>query len=173
MVEQAVTVLAQENMELACVFIQKTAVEKALIEIDKRLAGEYEVRKQAKLEGRRYCDPVMLSYQLDRIPDSIRVKPATGGNMQLGVYEDFSRNIPGFLPITDGEASFVNNNKFNRQEPTMSQVMPTNTPLPPPAANDDLLNIYDKLIGQMDNYLQDLTIYSTPISNQLVCIEFF
>ena len=44
MVEQAVGVLAQENMELACVFIQKTAVEKALIEIDKRLAGEYEVQ---------------------------------------------------------------------------------------------------------------------------------
>lgn len=35
--EQAATVLAQENMELACCFIQKTAIEKALPEMDKHL----------------------------------------------------------------------------------------------------------------------------------------
>jgi hypothetical protein len=36
-VEQAATVAAQDNMELACAFIQKTAIEKAIPEIDKRL----------------------------------------------------------------------------------------------------------------------------------------
>jgi hypothetical protein len=35
--EQAATVAAQDNMELACAFIQKTAIEKAIPEIDKRL----------------------------------------------------------------------------------------------------------------------------------------
>jgi len=37
--EQAASVVAQENIELACAFIQKTAIEKAIIEIDKRLAN--------------------------------------------------------------------------------------------------------------------------------------
>jgi len=180
MIEQAVTVIAQENMELACVFIQKTAVEKSLQEIEKRLATDYEVRKQAKMEGRRYCDPTMLTYQMDRIPEPIRVKPATTGSMQLGVYEEFSRSIPGFLPMSDGEIAF-NNAKVNRYEqqqqmgisglpPTMN--LPSNPPLPPPGANDDILNIYDKLIGQMDNYLQDLSIYASPLSNQLVSSNF-
>lgn len=77
MVEQASSLIATENMELACAFMQKTAVEKSLAEIDKRLASEYEARKQAKLEGRRYCDPQLLSYQMERMPEPIRVKPVS------------------------------------------------------------------------------------------------
>ena len=38
MIEQAANMVAEENTELACAFIQKTAVEKALPEMDKRLA---------------------------------------------------------------------------------------------------------------------------------------
>ena len=38
MTEQAAQVLAQDNVELCCAFIQKTAVEKAIPEMDKRLA---------------------------------------------------------------------------------------------------------------------------------------
>lgn len=37
LVEQAATVSAQENMELACAYIQKSAIEKAVPEIDKHL----------------------------------------------------------------------------------------------------------------------------------------
>lgn len=38
MMDQAAAQLAQDNCELACCFIQKTAVEKAGPEMDKRLA---------------------------------------------------------------------------------------------------------------------------------------
>jgi CCR4-NOT transcription complex subunit 1 len=37
--EQAANLVAQDNIELACAFIQKTAIEKAIVEIDKRLAN--------------------------------------------------------------------------------------------------------------------------------------
>lgn len=50
--EQASNVVAQENMELACAFIQKTAIEKAIPEIDKRLVNEIELRKHARNEAR-------------------------------------------------------------------------------------------------------------------------
>lgn len=56
--------LATDNMELACAFIQKTAVEKALPELDKRLISDYEARKQARQEGRRFYDPIVLTYQV-------------------------------------------------------------------------------------------------------------
>ena len=37
MIEQAASAISDDNTELACAFIQKTAVEKALPEMDKRL----------------------------------------------------------------------------------------------------------------------------------------
>lgn len=52
MIEQASNVVATDNMELACAYVQKTAVEKAIPEIDKRLLSEYELRKMARNEGR-------------------------------------------------------------------------------------------------------------------------
>lgn len=37
MIERAASAISDDNTELACAFIQKTAVEKALPEMDKRL----------------------------------------------------------------------------------------------------------------------------------------
>lgn len=37
MIDQACTMCANDNLELACAFVQKTATEKAVIEIDKFL----------------------------------------------------------------------------------------------------------------------------------------
>ncbi|XP_072946619.1 CCR4-NOT transcription complex subunit 1-like [Epargyreus clarus] len=97
MIENASAVLATDNMELACAFIQKTAVEKALPEIDKRLMKDYEMRKLARQDGRCYYNEL---YE-QRIPT--RVQPRVGGptDVQISVYEEFARNIPGFLPVRD------------------------------------------------------------------------
>lgn len=79
--DQAAAQLAQDNCELACCFIQKTAVEKAGPEMDKRLATEFELRKHARQEGRRYCDPVVLTYQAERMPEQIRLKVRIRGSV--------------------------------------------------------------------------------------------
>lgn len=52
LIEQAANIVAQDNMELGCAFIQKTAIEKAIPETDKRLSTEYELRKMARADGR-------------------------------------------------------------------------------------------------------------------------
>uniref|UniRef100_A0A673XSP0 CCR4-NOT transcription complex subunit 1 n=1 Tax=Salmo trutta TaxID=8032 RepID=A0A673XSP0_SALTR len=101
MMEEAAARVAQDNCELACCFIQKTAVEKAGPEMDKRLATEFELRKHARQEGRRYCDPVVLTYQAERMPEQIRLKVGGVDPKQLAVYEEFARNVPGFLPSND------------------------------------------------------------------------
>lgn len=38
------------------------------------LLQEFELRKHARQEGRRYCDPVVLTYQAERMPEQIRLK---------------------------------------------------------------------------------------------------
>lgn len=105
MIEQAANIVAQDNMELACAFIQKTATEKAIPEIDKRLMSEYELRKIARQEGRRYCDAIALTYQAERMPEQIRLKVGGVTQQQMAVYEEFARNIPGFLPLSEREAA--------------------------------------------------------------------
>lgn len=98
--EQAANVVAADNMELACAFVQKTAIEKAIPEMDKRLLNEIELRKIARQEGRRYCDP-LAKYQAERMPEQIRLKVGGVTPQQMAVYEEFTRNIPGFLPLSE------------------------------------------------------------------------
>jgi len=102
--EQVAQSIANDNLELCCVFIQKTAVERALHETDKRLATEYELRKHARSENRRYCDPFVLTYQAERMPEQIRLKVGGVTAGQMTVYEEFARSIPGFLPPQPGQS---------------------------------------------------------------------
>ena len=39
---------------------------------------EIELRKHARNESRRYCDPVVLTYQAERMPEQIRLKVKEG-----------------------------------------------------------------------------------------------
>lgn len=103
LVEQAANVIAADNMELACAFVQKTAIEKVVLEIDKRLMNEFELRKIARQENRRYFDP-LVKYQSERMPEPIRLKMSGASLQQMAVYEEFARNIPGFQPLSDRDS---------------------------------------------------------------------
>ncbi|XP_031471406.1 CCR4-NOT transcription complex subunit 1 isoform X6 [Excalfactoria chinensis] len=140
MMEQAAAQLAQDNCELACCFIQKTAVEKAGPEMDKRLATEFELRKHARQEGRRYCDPVVLTYQAERMPEQIRLKVGGVDPKQLAVYEEFARNVPGFLPTND------------LTQPTGFLAQPMKQAW----ATDDVAQIYDKCMTELEQHLQSI-----------------
>ncbi|XP_014349155.1 CCR4-NOT transcription complex subunit 1 isoform X3 [Latimeria chalumnae] len=137
MMEQAAAQIAQDNCELACCFIQKTAVEKAGPEMDKRLATEFELRKHARQEGRRYCDPVVLTYQAERMPEQIRLKVGGVDPKQLAVYEEFARNIPGFLPSND----------ISQPTGFLAQ------PMKQAWATDDVAQIYDKCIADLEQHM--------------------
>ncbi|KAM9470212.1 CCR4-NOT transcription complex subunit 1 isoform 2-T2 [Clarias gariepinus] len=138
MMDEAANRIAQDNCELACCFIQKTAVEKAGPEMDKRLATEFELRKHARQEGRRYCDPMVLTYQAERMPEQIRLKVGGVDPKQLAVYEEFARNVPGFLPSNDlsQPTGFL-------AQPMKQQAWPT----------DDMAHIYDKCISDLEQHL--------------------
>lgn len=149
MIEQAAQVVAQDNTELGCVFIQKTAIEKAIPDIDKRLATEFELRKHARTEGRRYCDPVVLTYQAERMPEQIRLKVGGATSSQLSVYEEFARNIPGFLPA--GDPTFPSGG----------------VPKPQPTYGDDSLPLFERIYREIEQHVQALQIMF-PSGNLLV-----
>ncbi|XP_013136530.1 PREDICTED: CCR4-NOT transcription complex subunit 1 isoform X2 [Papilio polytes] len=122
-VESAAAVLATENMELACAFIQKTAVEKALPELDKRLMNDYEIRKQARIENRRYYDPIVLTYQTENLPERVRLRMGGPMDMQISVYEEFACNIPGFMPLRDAGMFIPKPSQEQIPQLTFSQVI--------------------------------------------------
>lgn len=147
MIEHAAENVARDNLELACCFIQKTAVEKALPEIDKRLSSEYEARKIARSDGRRYCDPMALTYQAERMPEQIRLKVGGVTSAQMGVYEEFTRMIPGFLPNGEREHS---TNYINK---TVAMISPF---------TDETTQIYDKLISELELLTHNLMPPNNP-----------
>lgn len=102
-IDMAASMIANDNVELVCAYIQKWAIEKAIPEIDKSFITEYEVRKMARQEGRTFCDHTVLAYQAERIPMQIRLKVGSVSSNQLSVYEEFGRNVPGFLRLNDRE----------------------------------------------------------------------
>ena len=61
---------------------------------------EFALRRSAKLENRRYCDPLALTYQAQRMPEAIRLKVGQVTPSQQEIYKEFSSNISGFKPTT-------------------------------------------------------------------------
>ncbi|KAI8491153.1 CCR4-NOT transcription complex subunit 1, partial [Branchiostoma belcheri] len=175
MIEQAASMIAQENVELACAFIQKSAVEKAIPEMDKRLATEFELRKHARNEGRRYCDPVVLTYQAERMPEQIRLKVGGVTAQQTAVYEEFARQIPGFLPTNEANQpsgflakpmppalSAVNRDQAATEDKEARDGMKS-------FATDEITQIYDRIISELEQHLH--AILAPPTNQQVAAMH--
>ncbi|KAK2550448.1 CCR4-NOT transcription complex subunit 1 [Acropora cervicornis] len=141
MIERAASLVSEENTELACAFIQKTA--------------EFDLRRIARSEGRRYCDPVVLTYQAERMPEQIRLKVGGVNANQTAVYEEFARSIPGFQPPQAGESI-------------------TTPPLPKPVGilgnaeafmPDEVVQILNKCAAEIEQHLHAII---APQTNQHV-----
>ncbi|XP_013775386.2 CCR4-NOT transcription complex subunit 1-like [Limulus polyphemus] len=154
LVEQTAIVVAQENIQLACCFVQKIVVEKAVLELDKRLNTEYELRKLAKAEERRYCDPVVLTYQAERMPEQIRLKAGGVAPKEMAVYEEFARCIPDFLPSHERNLLLA----YISNPLQVSQLFYT----------DDIKHICEKVIAELDRYVQGLM--AIPASQQAAAL---
>lgn len=48
------------------------------------------------MEGRRYCDPLVLSGQAEFLPDTLRNKVGLPPSQMITIYEEYSKYIPGF-----------------------------------------------------------------------------
>lgn len=95
MIDEAATAVAEDNVELAQCFVIKQAVERAVPEMERRLAGEFENRRRMKLDSVILIDQSVLSYQAEKMPEKIRINVGQIGSQQQQVYEEFAKQIPG------------------------------------------------------------------------------
>ena len=183
-VENTAKAIANDNVELACAFVQKKAIEKAIPEIDKKLAEEFELRMKAKAEGRRYCDQVAHTYQSERMPEAIRLKVGGITNQQFGVYKEFAHNIPGFKTLTDREMNTISSiaSKPGTAADTGSSATQDATPgaqeiqQPRPApsagvvsstASDECISILTEVVNKVEPFVQNCSLPAQPHMNNL------
>ena len=181
-IDLAAQTVANDNVELGCVFIQKTAVEKALPEIDKRLMQELEVRKQAKVDGKRYFDGAVLRFHSERMPEPIALKAGGITSQQITVYDEFARNIPGFIPPSENELLMLQN-QTQQSAASIGASIAGGPPLPPfsdirsllrknqdnqPFNNiqgEDILTLYDKCIQEVEGTIQQFHSILSTLAN--------
>uniref|UniRef100_A0A915DXJ9 CCR4-NOT transcription complex subunit 1 n=1 Tax=Ditylenchus dipsaci TaxID=166011 RepID=A0A915DXJ9_9BILA len=84
MIDEAAFAVTEANLEVATNFIVKSACEKAVLELEKRLENEFSQRNRARKEA-------------------IRVKPGPIADDCLKIYDDFSSKICGFKPLSAQE----------------------------------------------------------------------
>nr|CDI56008.1 related to CDC39-component of the CCR4-NOT complex [Melanopsichium pennsylvanicum 4] len=101
--EQALIVIMQENLDLACSVIEKAAMDKAVPEVDEGLTNAYSSRREHRTRGRGYYwDSAALaaSQYAATLPDMLRLRPDGLVPAQLRVYDGFSRRMS---PGADGD----------------------------------------------------------------------
>ena len=165
-IEITVHQIANDNVELACAFVQKKAIEKAIQEIDKHIKNELDARIIARQEGRRYCDPVALTYQAERMPEAIRLKVG-GQAQQMAVYDEFARNIPGFKPLTRQEIQAITPKRLDQpsqgiQEHISTSSIPQEGPRRMPGFDgqqipDDCIAILGEVKNKVHPFVQNCT----------------
>lgn len=96
MINQACTVIVQDNIELCMCFLQKIAIQRSIMELDKKLMADFENRVRARGEGRQHFDPNVLNYHTEKMPEMIRLRVGSLSPQQFSVYEEFGKNLPGF-----------------------------------------------------------------------------
>lgn len=106
---------------------------------------------------RRYCDAIALTFQAERMPEAIRLKVGGVTSQQMAVYEEFARNIPGFLPLTERDtALFIHKPtvalETHPHPPTPFQ--PTQNVI---AAADDMTAVYEKLAVEVEQFVQTIS----------------
>ncbi|GFS35543.1 transcription regulator [Actinidia rufa] len=93
LLEQAVQLVTNDNLDLGCALIEQAATEKAIQTIDNEIAQQLSIRrKHREGVGPAYFDSGMYAQgHAGVLPESLRPKPGRLSHSQQRVYEDFVR----------------------------------------------------------------------------------
>lgn len=92
--EQVITLLVTDNLDLCCQIIERAASERSQKELDDRLASNYSARAKAKAVGQLFRDPAYPEGKSPiSLPESLKAKPGALTPQQQKVYQDFA-SIP-------------------------------------------------------------------------------
>ncbi|XP_024374833.1 uncharacterized protein [Physcomitrium patens] len=104
--EQAVNLVTNDNLDLGCAVIEKAATEKAQRDLEEVIAPVLALRRTDRLRlGSAYYDKYTYANRnLSSLPEALRPRPGRLSAAQARVYEDFARlpwqNQPSHTPVT-------------------------------------------------------------------------
>lgn len=115
MVDSAVIILVQDNLDIACAAIEKAAMEQAVADVDDGFRTSYEVRGRHREVCYSLCPSIhkILTQPTSKLrtsqpfwdqsvphssftsslPDPLRIKPSGVQPLQAAVYEDFGNYL--------------------------------------------------------------------------------
>ncbi|CAG8484109.1 12575_t:CDS:10 [Ambispora gerdemannii] len=130
--EQAILLEVAENLDLACSIVEKSAMDKAIPEIEDNLSRSFSDRKKHReRSGQPYYDMTVystISRYMNNLPEPLRLKPTGLLPQQLRVYEDFSRiRINQPAPTYEDRGS-VRSNGIHRGQDIPLQYAPNEIP---------------------------------------------
>jgi CCR4-NOT transcription complex subunit 1 len=111
---QACSMLVQDNIELCMCFLQKIAIQRSIMELERKLQQEFETRQRSKVDGRLHYDPNVFAYHTEKMPEMIRLRVGSISPQQFSVYEEFGINLPGFKINVDERAAAAQQSNFNQ-----------------------------------------------------------
>jgi CCR4-NOT transcription complex subunit 1 len=92
--EQAIVVIANDNLDLACSVVEKVAMDRAVVEVDDALGPAYMARlRHRERSNQAFWDTAAMaaSHYSGMLPDPLRLKLGGLQPNQIRVYEDFGR----------------------------------------------------------------------------------
>ncbi|OMP00668.1 hypothetical protein COLO4_12469 [Corchorus olitorius] len=89
LLEQAVQLVTNDNLDLGCAVIEQAATEKAIQTIDGEIANQLAIRR--KHRDPSFFDPSIYGQGSMGVPEALRPKPGHLSLSQQRVYEDFVR----------------------------------------------------------------------------------
>ena len=119
--EQAVLLLVQDNLDIACTAIEKAAMERAVSDVDEGFAASYDVRRRHRevspvhkctqdsssemlfrqiRNGQAFWDPSAPHSSFSvTLPEPLQIKANGLQQHQAGVYEDFGELPSIYVPL--------------------------------------------------------------------------
>ncbi|KAH7642406.1 ccr4-not transcription complex subunit 1-like protein [Dermatophagoides farinae] len=164
LIDSTIQRLINDNLELCVCFVQKTCIERAIEELDKRMKPDFEARQKITADGNKKSSSISLK--------------------QLQIYEEMGRNIAGFstnqssfyTPMDNTPAKTANYPSVN-----VLSASSHNYPLVHNEHNamnvqgnqvhvDAFVVIYDKLIKHLSELIQEFEYvhYTTEAMHQVL-----
>lgn len=95
-IHQACSVIVQDNIELCMCFLQKIAIQRSIMELERKLFPDFETRQRARVDGRVHYESSVFNYHAEKMPEMIKLKVGSVSPQQFSIYEEFGKNLPGF-----------------------------------------------------------------------------
>ncbi|KAA3679917.1 CCR4-NOT transcription complex subunit 1 [Paragonimus westermani] len=97
-VQRLATLVVAKSMHTCLGFMQKSVAEKAVKDVERKL--EPDVKLRTELGPRRFLEQAtsQLAAQQANMPESLRLTVGGPSALEMSVYEEFGRVIPGFAP---------------------------------------------------------------------------